>query len=232
MRFNRTSVAVFVFLVAAFCLPQISYAQVKYYNPSYAKTYAVNNYNVPYGTGWGQNPFGGFTNNCANFVSQSLIAGFTSKTTPGDVYAQRYNFTADRYSPLPWYYISSSDRGPAWTGAKKLYEYARYNKPAYKGLHFNYVTNDSPTYRMNYNLVREGDIIFADWESDGNIDHVMIVTKFYSSLFSSYRGYDRIRVTYQSNNITDKGLEDINKLYSYKVSFFVYRPTDYNPSGL
>ena len=232
MRFNRTSVATFVLFVAACCLPQISRAQVKYYNASYAKTYALNNYNVPYGTGSGQNPFGGFLNNCANFVSQSLVAGFTGKTTPSGVFAQRYNFTADRSSPLSWYYVNSADRGPAWTGAKKLYEYAKSNKATYKGLHFKYVTNDSPSRRMNYDAVREGDVIFADWESDGTIDHVMIVTKFYSSLFSLYRGYNRIRVTYQSENKTNRGLEDINKQYNYKVSFFVYRPTDYNPRGL
>jgi len=233
MRVNKISIAVFVLFVAGFYLPRISNAQIKYYNSNYAKTYAVNNYNVPYGTGWGQNPFGGFTNNCTNFVSQCLVAGFTGKTTPSDVYAQRYNFLADRYSyPLSWYYISSSLHGSAWTGAAKLYEYARYNKPIYKGLHFSYVTNDSPYYRMNYDLVREGDVIFADWESDNIVDHVMIVTKVYSSLFSLYRGYNRIRVTYQSNNTTDKGLEDINKQYNYRVSFFVYRPTDYNPNGL
>jgi hypothetical protein len=232
MRLNRTSIAAFVLFVAVCCLPQISRAQVKYYNASYAKTYAVNNYKVPYGTGSGQNPFGSFTNNCANFVSQSIMAGLTGKTTPSDVFAQRYNFTADRYSSLSWFYISSSTRGPAWTGAKELYKYAINNKSTYKGLHFSYVTNDSPYYRMKYDLVREGDVIFADWESDGTIDHVMIVTKFYSSLLSSYRGYDRIRVTYQSYNVTDRGLEDINKQYNYKVSFFVYRPKDYNPSGL
>lgn len=217
----------------AFCVSTSVEAQTRwYFNSSAATTYAVRNYNAAYGTGSNQNPFGGFTNNCANFVSQCLVAGLTGKTTPADVFAQRFNFTADRNSPLAWYYASAYDRGPAWTGAAKLYEYAKNNRATYKGLHFTFVTNDSPTYRMNYEAVREGDVIFADWESNGSIDHVMIVTKYYSSILSLYRGYNRIRVTYQSNNMTDRGLEDINNQYNRRVSFFVYRPTDYNQLGL
>jgi hypothetical protein len=233
MKALRLPVTVLTLILAGFCLATDVKAQPKWtYNANFAATYAVNNHNVAYGSGQGQNPFGDFTNNCANFVSQSIVAGLTGKTTPSDVFAQRYNFTADRDYSLSWYYISAYDRRPAWTGAKNLYQYAKSNKSTHKGLHFTYVTNDSPNYRMNYDLIIAGDVIFADWESDGTVDHVMIVTKVYSSLSSSYIGYDRIRVTSQSNNVTDRGLEDISKQYNYKVSFYVYRPTDYNQNGL
>lgn len=232
MKIKRTSIVLLAWLLAGFCFAPDARAQkTRKYKASSAVAYATKNYNVKYGYKSGQNPFFDFGNNCANFVSQSLVAGLSRKSELSDVYAERYNFTVDRGTRLPWYFISEADRAPAWAGAKKLYEYAVHNRPKWKGLHFNYVTHDSPQTRMKYRMVKAGDVVFADWESDGVIDHVMIVTKVYTSALSWYRGYDRIRVTYQSNNVKNRGLEDINRQYNYQVSFHVYRPIDYTETG-
>lgn len=215
-------------------------AATKNYNANSAANYAKSFYNTPYNSTNGGNPFTNFVNlnggNCTNFVSQALIAGLTGKNNPKDVFAERVNFTADKSALyLSWYFLSNTDRGPAWTGASKLYEYARSNRSSYKGLHFSFVTNDSPTKFMDYNSVRVGDVIFADWTSDGTIDHAMIVTVFSNSIFN--RGYNHIRVTYQGGEQnpvgkTDKGLGDINDQYNKRVSFYVYRPLDYKDTGL
>jgi hypothetical protein len=94
---------------------------------------------------------------------------------------------------------------------------------------------------MDYGAVEVGDIIFADWDHDGTINHTMIVTDYCHTweycYYSNedpypYRGYNRIRLTYQSYNRTNIGLGDLNEDYNYQALFYVYRPIDYNPSGL
>ncbi len=85
---------------------------------------------------------------------------------------------------------------------------------------------------MDYKAVEIGDVIFADWDHDGTIDHSMLVTatKWWLS------GYNEIRLTYQGRpgvvGVTDVGLGDINEEYNYEAVFSVYRPVDYDPDGL
>jgi hypothetical protein len=115
-----------------------------------------------------------------------------------------------------------------------LYEYAKYNKPTYKSLHFQLVTYDTPTKFMDYKLVQPGDIIFMDVENNGHFDHTMIVVAYNStSVFK--RGYDRVRVAYQNAiglpSVGDRGLGEINEAYKFKAVFHVYRPIDYSYEG-
>jgi len=117
------------------------------YDPYSAAAYARNNVNVPYGSRVGQNPFYSFQNNCANFVSQAIMAGMIMRTTPAEVFARRSDFAADRGLSLAWYFLSANDRGPAWAGAKELFNYARTNKSTYRGLHFTFVGSDSVSNR-------------------------------------------------------------------------------------
>jgi len=209
-----------------------------YYNPNWASGYATAHYNTPYGSGNGQNPFHDYSSlsdggNCTNFVSQAIIAGMDNTQTMSTIYTDRVNFDIDANGGVyRWYYRSDADRGPAFTSANKLHEYAVYNVPANKGLHFQYITSDTLTSFMNYQIVQYGDIIFADWDHNGTVDHSMIVTRF--DWFQP--GYNKIRVTYQGRpgvvGVTDIGLGDVNELYKYQAIFSVYRPVDYNPLGL
>lgn len=69
---------------------------------------------VSYARRWAldRNPlFSDFTGqggNCTNFVSQCILAG-----------SCEMNYTAD----FGWYYISQSDRAPAWSGVRYFYEF-------------------------------------------------------------------------------------------------------------
>ncbi len=211
----------------------------KVYDPVDAIDYALTNYNMAYGSGGGQNPFYNydalFGGNCTNFASQVLMAGLVQSDSPSYVYGQRTNYDIDIGGGYyEWYFISDSSRGPAFTGANKLYEYAGYNQPSYRGLHFEYVTHDTLTEFMDYELVEKGDLIFVDWPPvDGAIDHTMIVTDI-----QTWRlGYNEIRLTYQGTGTsvlgkTNIGLGDINEDNDYEALFYVYRPVDYNPNGL
>lgn len=233
--------------ITLFCLPIYSLAdEYKTYDGSWAAKYAIANYNQSYNT----NPFDDYENvevggNCTNFVSQSIIAGLIKSSSMQNVYNNRKNFDIDHtcYSkfvdgkqdgcPLAWYYhdkTSQKSRGPAWTSAHKLYEYAKHNKSTYEGLHFEPITHDTLDKFMEYDKIKIGDVIFADWEHDNIIDHSMIVTNI-----QSWRlGYNEIRVTYQSQNKTDRGLGDINESYKdnngrFQALFYVYRPINYDP---
>ena len=212
----------------------------KTYDGTWAAKYAAKNYLQSYSSKG--NPFQNFEKrdsagklipdggNCTNFVSQALIAGFIQSDSMKTAFDNRYEFDTDYSSAnysMAWYYRSDSQRGPAWSGASKLYEYAKKNQATYRGVHFSLITNDTKTSFMDYNKVRFGDIIFADWEGDGTIDHSMIVTSYD---FWTQRGYDKIQVTYQSENRQIR-LGEINVIYKYKALFYVYRPTDYNPNG-
>lgn len=208
-----------------------------YYNPNWASGYATTNYNTAYGSGSGQNPFHDYGGddeggNCTNFASQVIMSGMVGSTSMSTVFGSRYDFDIDAGSSgYKWYWRSDGDRGPAFTGAAQLYQYAVNNGPSYMGLHFQYVTHDTTEDFMDYDLVQYGDIIFADWEHDGVIDHSMVVT----DIQWWQLGYNEIRLTYQGApgvvGKTNIGLGSLNEQFDYQAVFYVYRPVDYNPSG-
>lgn len=194
------------------------------YNPGAAATYAATNWNsqvVRYGV---ENPFPNYGaldpgGNCTNFVSQSIMAGLVGTFRPRVVFQNRALFVADKGSPLAWYFLSDADRAkPAWAGADGLYRYARGNGPANKGLHFAAVPVDRTR-------ITVGDIVFADWTGDGRIDHSMIVTGL-----SNVNGFNRIRLTYQSQDRTDVGFGDLIAL-KRGATYFVFRPINYTTTG-
>lgn len=83
------------------------------YSFTAAKTYAVNNYNVPYNSTTG-NLFPNFGTsgggNCTNFASQSILAGLTGKTSPSEVFLKRYNFAIDRNDTQNWYLVCNEPK--------------------------------------------------------------------------------------------------------------------------
>lgn len=203
------------------------------YSGAWAAQYAVNNYSRAYGSSSGQNPFTNYNwvpngGNCTNFVSQAILGGLAKSSSASVVFSKRYDFDSDAGSQYSWYFHNDGDRSPSFTGAPKLLEYAKTNKSTYKGLHFTFVTKDTLQVALDYNAVKVGDVVFADWQHDGIIDHTMLVTAY----DTSKSGYNRIRLTYQTTNTTNKGLGDLNSQYQMQALFTVYRPVDYNPNGL
>jgi len=202
------------------------------YNGFFAGNYAYKNYNQD-----NQVKFANYPNNCTNFVSQSIMAGFVKTKFMKTLYKKRRDFMADYGDYYDWYYLTKYDKGSTWSEANSLYRYARYTDkydrgPNYKfkGPKFKKVTYDTPTKYLDYNKVQEGDIIFMDWHDkngdykpDGIMDHAFIVTLIYIH----ENGYNRIRVASNSIDYNNEGLGDKNKEYDKKALFYVYRPTAY-----
>lgn len=162
--------------------------------------------------------------NCTNFVSQAVLSGLIGNSDKNYVYNRRDYYLADRDKGCMycWYYHSTTSYGPSWKGAHEFYDYVNNNLLSYWGMHFDPITHDSPTQYMDTSKVQTGDIIFADWENDGFIDHTMIVT---DKTANSYAG---IKVSYQNSDgylkRKNRPLSEINGYYSI---FYVYRPTFY-----
>src|SRR5205807_714202 len=173
------------------------------YDATWAVKYALANFKNSYGK---SNPFPDLSieEDCTHFISQVIAAGLMGTASPRVVYDNIANYSTDFGSSNgpQWYWLSSTYRGAAWAGANQLYQYAKNNKTTYRGLHFQFVTNDSRTAFMDYDKVQVGDIIFADWENDGIINHSMVVNEVVSkakrAVFRQHAGYNSIRLTMQS----------------------------------
>lgn len=60
--------------------------------------------------------------NCANFVSQAILAGLVGNSNVNTIYQKRRNYLIDKgYNSLSWYFESDGSRGTAWTGADFMY---------------------------------------------------------------------------------------------------------------
>lgn len=198
------------------------------YEPSKAVDYAVKNYKE---SAQDDGNFAVYDNNCTNFVSQSVLAGFAETKYRSTLYSKREQYLADENDTYSWFYRSKWDTGVNWKQAHSLYLYAKYTDENDSGSNYNdngpkfdFVTRDSDIAYLDPNDVIEGDIIFADFNSpDGIIDHVFIVTgkEWYQSF------YNKIRVTSNSSYYTDKGLGEINEAYGQDIHFYVYRPVAY-----
>lgn len=204
-------------LLALLLAGDVCHAQKYTYNPGSAAAYAEA-YCYSY------NPrFNAYGADCANFASQCILAGLVGSSDGNTVASKAPYFTADRNSYYSWCTYTN-----AWINAQWLIQYAKGNISTYKGLHMTFITEDTPTKYMDYNRVQVGDIIFADWDNNGVMDHVMIVTE----IWTNQSGYNRIRYAAHTNNAKNAGLGDLNVYYGYKATFHVYRPTDYNFSGM
>jgi hypothetical protein len=168
--------------------------------------------------------------NCTNFVSQAVLGGLVGSRYPSKVYPKAQYFATDylnssqriwAYGYTNWGYV-----GAAWRDANSFYAYAKNSLPSYRGLHFTFVTKDSSTTALAFNAIQIGDVVFADWTSDGNIDHTMIVT---GKTASSYAG---IMVSYQNSvGYSAQKNRPLSAFNSTNITFHVYRPTYYADSG-
>jgi hypothetical protein len=106
-----------------------------------------------------------FDNDCTNFVSQCLKAG-------GWEYDGGYH-----RSPKNWYYYTYFQTW-TWVNAHYLYWFLQYSN-----------RSEPADGTMSLSV---GDLVFADWDFDGHIDHSMIVThKSRSEIYLSYHTVDR-----------------------------------------
>ncbi|MDQ3817164.1 MAG: amidase domain-containing protein [Acidobacteriota bacterium] len=148
-------------------------AQTGYLNRS-----AIVNYAYAYWYNYNPNyrRFDGNTQggDCTNFVSQALRAGGWTNV-PG---WYQYNFV--------WWY-DWLNQSYTWTSANYWFQFTN-SRP--RGTIARYISDLQP-----------GDILQADWDRDGRIDHSMIVTKKDS--------YGNIYLTYHSNSTLNKSFYSI-----------------------
>lgn len=98
-----------------------------------------------------------FKNDCTNFVSQALRAGGWSDVRP----AYSYNAT----DSSQWFWINGVAK-PFSYSWDAVFWFVRFVQKSGRGVWY--------TNWKSY--ARPGDIVVADWESDGTPDHLMIVT--------------------------------------------------------
>ena len=175
---------------------QVSLASTSWYNRTWAVSYAYNwvgkrnsNYNFYY-----------WMNNCTNFISQVLEAGYVSYIIDGALW---------KYDNKNWYYVNTSNAAPSWTWgwANNLKNHMAYQSGRYSLV-------------SSYSSLSVWDIIQADWTNDWSVDHSMVITKKTSNSASG------IYLTYSNdynNTASDKKdikLSDIQNAYSGESYYF------------
>ena len=159
-------------------------------------------------------------NNCCNFINQCIMAGLTNTQDMADL-----RLAADSIKHEPyWYHQDSINRGRAWSVVQSLFEYAQ-DTTLKEGLKFQFIAMDfargsRKNIFMDVTSIEEGDVVFMDWENDGNMDHVMMVTKMINDKIY----YSDVRVTGHTDHLRNWPLLAIKMKYSYDVVFYIFRP--------
>ena len=109
--------------------------------------------------------FHGIGGDCTNFASQCIYAG-----------AGVMNYTKD----TGWYYISSSDRTPSWTGVEYLYDFLINN-------------NSVGPYAIEVpqNEADIGDVIQLG-RADGDFYHSLLIVSTYPMILVASHSYDAL----------------------------------------
>ncbi|PZT76055.1 hypothetical protein DNK56_22020 [Streptomyces sp. AC1-42W] len=139
---------------------------------------------VAYANKYWKNPNKGayrtYGNDCTNFVSQAMKAGGWSTVGPTD--------PGRRSNNAKWFYTIFVNRTSyTWAGAENWYWFAVKHSKRTKILD-------------NVYQLASSDVLQADWDRNGNINHTMVVTKKYNGV--PY-------LTYHTTNTHNKSLKKI-----------------------
>lgn len=130
-----------------------------------------------------------FSSDCTNFVSQAVRAGGWSLVSGWY-----------RSSSVWWY--EDFNQSWTWAGAENWFQFTKQRPRGYIAKYFS--------------DMQPGDILQADWNKDGTIDHSMIVTKKDSS--------GTIYLTYHSSNTKDKSIKSLLTIYpTTKTAYYGWR---------
>lgn len=209
------------------------------YLPSTAVSYAVNNYNQAYGST--TNPFinvSGVGGNCTNFANQAMSAGLlgitNSKTLNQNLLSQSTAVKAVQNTSV--FYkcnmVSNTCQTSAWRGAQSMFSYsANSTSLQSKGVRLNLRTKtalvNGTLLPLDLSKIKVGDIVYLDFDfviggSNNSVDHTAVVTAVNPESWydvTQNMKYNNIKLTYQSNNVTNKGLGDMGA-----KAIYIYRP--------
>ncbi|MFZ4461686.1 MAG: amidase domain-containing protein [Patescibacteria group bacterium] len=151
---------------------------------------------------------------CTNFISQTLRAGGWRNTT-----------TTSTTSDMLWWLTSKMSYSQTWTTTHGFFRHM--NGGANPGTvgnsyeswyRWDFTPGTSGTISVNY-----GDIISADWQGNGIIDHTMIVTGFRIKP----DGYAEVLVSYHSTDRKDLPISTIQAAYP-NAKFYRFGPLNQN----
>ena len=146
---------------------------MQYYNRQKAIEYAKYWWNKRNPNYYNFDKIGG---DCTNFISQCLLAGGFYMNT----------------SPNSWFYYSSSNRAPSWTGVNELFDFITKNK-----------TNYGPKAKLvAIEDVQVGDIIQL-LQSGNDFHHTLIITQILGE-----PSLNNILVTCHTRDAYNKRLSD------------------------
>lgn len=133
--------------------------------------------------------FAGIGGDCTNFVSQCVLAGSCTM-----------NFTRD----FGWYYISSSDRAPAWAGVEYFYDFMTV-KPEF-AMENGGTGPFAEQVRRRFSMI--GDVIQLG-DENGDYYHTLLISKIEEN---------EIFVCAHTNDALDRPLSS----YNYSVERFLH----------
>lgn len=209
------------------------------YIPSTAVSYAVNNYNLAYGST--ANPFinvSGVGGNCTNFANQAISGGLlgitNSKTLNQNLLSQSIAVKSIQNTSV--FYkcntVSNTCQTVTWRGAQPMFSYSANSiNLQSKGLRLNLATKtalvNGTLLPLDLSKIKVGDIVYLDFDfvigaSNNSVDHTAVVTAVNPESWydvTQNMKYNNIKLTYQSSNVTNKGLGDMRA-----TAIYIYRP--------
>lgn len=191
--------------------PTIAYAYDGLGAASYAWSWAYSrNYNYP----------GPFDSDCTNFASQALHEGGGYPLTDfGD------------YSPYAWWFNPrwyGWDYSTSWTVANELRNFLLWTYPG--GYDWGIQCSGGGCQNKYYNQALYGDIIFYDWESDGEWDHASVETN-YNGTDNIYQWFTGDLISAHTGDRRDSewNLWDYNIDHRYQTSVdVIHMDEDFN----
>jgi len=125
-----------------------------------------------------------FDEDCTNFISQAVWYGNWPMV----------GWWPNKYFTSVWWYSFYDWQGQSWTWTSATYWW--------------WFTHDRPRGYLTNNFcnLQKGDIVQADWNLDGYIDHSMIVT---------YKNGCDVRVSYHTDNHRNRSIWEIYSLYPH-----------------
>lgn len=176
----------------------IRYAETNYNKQTFAYPYLIN--------------FNGHTANCANFVSQCMLASGIHYDNDWKVYRKNFNYDVpSNVNELNDTWELCQPKTSPWISAKKFGEYW-IKKVNIKKFDVNYILNH-PTeiYAQNF---YKGDVVQIAQNNLGFLgasEHTMFITRY-----GKYNGIMNFELTYSSNPTINKNLIQICQEYRNK----------------
>lgn len=120
--------------------------------------------------------FGSMRGDCANFVSQCLVAGGLTMNSSWHYYREEKEWISGSGNHYTTY--TEPDMTPAWASAKAQYEFFSSNWAGYKeGEVLHIWSKEGMEYNIKYNNIQEGDLMFFAHRNTGEVYHATIISE-------------------------------------------------------